>query len=336
MTALQPAGWLPALPLFLLTIPVCAQGQTLETPRTRAEAIAVERADKVAELWPERQSPLVDRANALAERGFKEGLDSGQGPNGVQLLLGGMRIGQGMTGGIGYRRSDFWQERLGLPGHGARHDPACLHDGLQSRFSGTSNSADIPPVVHEARELAAHRLLRVREQLVRRKPNELSVPRSHLRLQRGVRACSTPSSRGDRGLPSARTPEPVATRIRRSRISSPDGAAWVRGKHALHAYRRVRVRRFPRFADGSTKRRIVRSAVSGVLGRRSEGVRIPSVRVRVPAVPALLQQRPRAGGASGGRAVVSQEVTIRCPLYLQPSLGGNDDLRGFGRIPLPR
>jgi hypothetical protein len=56
---------------------------------------------------------MVERVNSLAERGFREGLDSGHGVNGPQLVLGGMRAGQGFSAGLGYRRSDLWQERLG-------------------------------------------------------------------------------------------------------------------------------------------------------------------------------------------------------------------------------
>jgi hypothetical protein len=90
-----------------------AQQQATEAPTTREEAIASERADKVAELWPERQSPMVDTVNRLVERGFNEGLESGKGANGPQIVLGGMRPGQGFTAGAGYRRSDLWAERLG-------------------------------------------------------------------------------------------------------------------------------------------------------------------------------------------------------------------------------
>jgi len=90
-----------------------AQEPTSGQPQTRAEAMAEERAAKVAELWPERQSPMVDKINALAERGFREGLDNGRGVNGPQLVVGGMRSGQGFSAGLGYRRSDLWQERLG-------------------------------------------------------------------------------------------------------------------------------------------------------------------------------------------------------------------------------
>jgi hypothetical protein len=93
-----------------------AQEPATTVPTTRAEAIAEERAEKVAELWPERQSPLVERVNSLVERGFKEGLDSGRGVNGPQIVLGGMRPGQGFSSGLGYRRSDIWRERLAYRG----------------------------------------------------------------------------------------------------------------------------------------------------------------------------------------------------------------------------
>src|SRR5678816_3939357 len=104
-----------AVVMLLLAIDSAARAQEPATngPATRAEAIAEARDDKLAELWPERQSPLVNKVNALVERGFKEGLDSGRGVNGPQIVLGGMRPGQGFTAGLGYRRSDLWQERLG-------------------------------------------------------------------------------------------------------------------------------------------------------------------------------------------------------------------------------
>jgi outer membrane protein assembly factor BamA len=82
-------------------------------PTTRAEEIERLRREKVARLWPERESPLVDMVNGLVERGLREGVESGKGANGPQLVLGGMRSGHGMTVGVGYRRSDFWSDRLG-------------------------------------------------------------------------------------------------------------------------------------------------------------------------------------------------------------------------------
>jgi Omp85 superfamily domain len=81
-------------------------------PQTRADVIRQERQEQEAELWPERQSPLVNQVNGLVERGLREGLDSGQGASGPQLVLGGMRSGQGFSAGIGYRRRDLWRDRL--------------------------------------------------------------------------------------------------------------------------------------------------------------------------------------------------------------------------------
>ena len=102
-------------PFVLAATPVLAQApSTTDTPQTREEVIASERADKMAELWPERQNAMVDRANGVVERGLKEGFESGLGANGVQVVLGGMRSGQGMSGGLGYRRSDLFRERLGV------------------------------------------------------------------------------------------------------------------------------------------------------------------------------------------------------------------------------
>ena len=82
--------------------------------QSRAQEIQSARADKMAHLWPERESPLVERVNQLVERGLLEGAQTGQGANGWQVVLGGMRSGQGMTVGLGYRRSDLFKERLGF------------------------------------------------------------------------------------------------------------------------------------------------------------------------------------------------------------------------------
>ena len=81
---------------------------------TRTEEIEQARRDKQANLWPERESPFVVRANELAERGFREGIADGRGASGFQFVLGDMRSGQGTSFGIGWRKTDLWQERLGL------------------------------------------------------------------------------------------------------------------------------------------------------------------------------------------------------------------------------
>jgi outer membrane protein assembly factor BamA len=82
--------------------------------QSRTQEIQSARADKMAHLWPERESPLVQQVNTLVERGLLEGAQTGQGANGWQVVLGGMRSGQGMTVGLGYRRSDLFKERLGF------------------------------------------------------------------------------------------------------------------------------------------------------------------------------------------------------------------------------
>jgi hypothetical protein len=97
----------------LVTSVTPAVAQEDNPPTTRAEAIERQRDEKTARLWPERQSPIAEMANNVVERGLLEGFDSGLGANGLQFVLGGMRSGQGMSWGAGYRRSDIWHDRLG-------------------------------------------------------------------------------------------------------------------------------------------------------------------------------------------------------------------------------
>ena len=81
-------------------------------PTTRVGQIELARRQKNATLWPERENPLVVRANRLVDRGLIEGIESGKGNNGWQLILAGTRAGQGQTFGIGYRRSDLFNDVL--------------------------------------------------------------------------------------------------------------------------------------------------------------------------------------------------------------------------------
>ena len=85
---------------------------TAPEPTTRVEQIELARRQKRAMLWPERESPLVVRANGLLDRGFINGIQSGQGNNGWQLILTGTRPAQGQTWGVGYRRSDLFNDVL--------------------------------------------------------------------------------------------------------------------------------------------------------------------------------------------------------------------------------
>ena len=79
---LAPALRRSALLLALAAMPASAQEQPSDVPQTREEVLAADRADKVVQLWPERQNAMVDIANGLVERGLGEGLDSGKGANG--------------------------------------------------------------------------------------------------------------------------------------------------------------------------------------------------------------------------------------------------------------
>jgi len=114
-------GWmgcfrvLAVVVVTLALLPAPAVAQDDPEPKTRAELIEQQRREKRARLWPERQSPIAEIANGLVERGLLDGVQSGLGGgNGLQFVLGGMRSGQGMSVGLGYRRSDLWNDRLGF------------------------------------------------------------------------------------------------------------------------------------------------------------------------------------------------------------------------------
>ena len=79
---------------------------------SREEEIRQQRTDKRARLWPERTSGIVSLFDKYTESGLVEGARSKKGKNGTQFLLGGMRSGNGTTFGVGYRRIDFWDEKV--------------------------------------------------------------------------------------------------------------------------------------------------------------------------------------------------------------------------------
>lgn len=87
-------------------------GLEAQEPATRTEEIEQARRQKQAMLWPERESPLVARANNLLDRGLMEGIRSGAGNNGWQPIFAGTRDAQGQTFGIGYRRADLFHDAL--------------------------------------------------------------------------------------------------------------------------------------------------------------------------------------------------------------------------------
>ena len=95
--------------------PAAAYAQHDRPAESRAEVIERERREKVARLWPERQSPIAEIANGFIARGLLDGVREGYGGgNGLQFVLGGMRSGQGLSVGVGYRRSDLFNEKLGF------------------------------------------------------------------------------------------------------------------------------------------------------------------------------------------------------------------------------
>lgn len=109
-----------SLPVFVAllafaALPAAAWAQGDTKPRTRAELIEQQRRDKRARLWPERKSPIAELVNSFVERGLLDGVTEGLGGgNGPQLTLGGMRSGQGAAFGLGYRRSDLLHDRVGF------------------------------------------------------------------------------------------------------------------------------------------------------------------------------------------------------------------------------
>ena len=111
---LWPALLALAIAAAATLLPFAAYAQSQEQPpKTRAEAIELERREKVARLWPESKSPIAEIANGFVERGLLDGVQSGLGGgNGMQFAIGGMRSGQGMAVGVGYRRSDLLKERF--------------------------------------------------------------------------------------------------------------------------------------------------------------------------------------------------------------------------------
>jgi hypothetical protein len=125
--------WLRAA---IVVVFVCGSRDVLaQQPASRTEALESARRQKQAMLWPERQDPLVARANGLLDRGFGEGLRTGTGANGWQLLFAGTRPAQGQAFGIGYRRSDHL------------HDVLTVRAGIRGTLAGAfvvDGEAELP------------------------------------------------------------------------------------------------------------------------------------------------------------------------------------------------
>src|SRR6059058_5467983 len=79
---------------------------------SRTEQMEQIRTARVARLWPEHTPGVVKILNNYTERGLLEGARSGKGTNGPQIIFGGMRSGNGVALGAGYRRVDLLKDWL--------------------------------------------------------------------------------------------------------------------------------------------------------------------------------------------------------------------------------
>ena len=77
-----------------------------------------------------------------SERGLREGLDSGEGADGPQFVLGGMRSGPGVQRRRRLPAAGSVAGAFELSGHGARHRQPGLHARLRSRFPEPAQRAD--------------------------------------------------------------------------------------------------------------------------------------------------------------------------------------------------
>jgi hypothetical protein len=66
-----------------------------DAPATRADAIAAARAEKVAELWPERQNALVGTVDGLVERGSRKASIRERGQTDRRLCSGACEPARG-------------------------------------------------------------------------------------------------------------------------------------------------------------------------------------------------------------------------------------------------
>lgn len=113
-----------------------------QDPTTRTEQIELARRQKHATLWPEREGPLVAKANELTDRGFIEGFRSGEGANGWQVMLNGTRPNQGQTFGVGYRRADLFHDALSARGTVRATIPGAVLVDFQANLNRVQRSDD--------------------------------------------------------------------------------------------------------------------------------------------------------------------------------------------------
>ena len=174
-------AWGMSASVALAQAPTAGDAQTPSAspatpPATRVEQIELARRQKDATLWPEREHPLVARVNRLLDRGLIEGIRTGEGNNGWQLILEGTRPANGQTYGIGYRRADLFNDLLTARATArATFAGAQLYDGelqlnRRRRFGGR-----IRQRLREVRTIAADGLLRSWCRLPEGRPHPVSA-----------------------------------------------------------------------------------------------------------------------------------------------------------------
>jgi outer membrane protein assembly factor BamA len=300
---------------------------------TRLGLFELARRQKDATLWPERENPLVVRINRLVDRGLLEGIRTGEGNNGWQLLLSGTRPAQGQTFGIGYRRSDLFNDVLTarVTARGTLAG-AQLYDG-ELQVNGLGRSKDTFVNVYSKYErspnmdyygLGANSL---KENRSRYQLNTASFEgRAGYRFSRALNAgvdlgygAAQTRAGTDEEVPSIETkfdPTTAPGLFDDTRFSS-----W--GAFAAYDFRDLT--RGPRNGGSygiEFKRYIDQDA--GTYSHRQLGVEGQQF------FPYLNQQRVVALFVKARFAYTGRDDRV-IPFYLLPNLGGNFELRGFNQ-----
>ena len=184
----DPSWWLMAVVAVALTFgnavaraQETSAGEAQETPQapqtlTRADELDRAGVRSRPPCGPSEKIRSSAKANRLLDRGLVEGIRSGLGNNGWQLLFTGTRPAQGQTFGIGYRRSDLFNDALTARAtvRGTLAG-ALLVDG-ETAVNRLRRSADtFVNALYEVRAIAADGLLRPRTRFEKGGPDPVSA-----------------------------------------------------------------------------------------------------------------------------------------------------------------
>ena len=299
---------------------------------SREEEILQQRTDKRARLWPERTSGIVKQVDKFTERGLLEGAQSGKGSNGPQFLLGGMRSGNGMSFGLGYRRVDLWGERLGFRTTVRGTILEAYMFDAEVNFPRVNTRRVDRARLREVRKLAANGLLRSWTRLRQGQPDQLPAGGCQPRLQRALSRLERPLAGRLQAVSTRRTPDPeneaASPRLKRSSLRSQtpglDGQPdFLRaGFTAQYDYRDLPTGpreggnyyvNFKRYWDQDLGQHTFNQWDTAVEQYFPYWNKTRVVALRLALVATI---------APEGQTV---------PFYLEPTLGGNENLRGFER-----